>query len=107
MKIIAHRANINGSNLGSENRLSQIKKCINFGYDVEVDIRFHENKLYLCKKFVNLNGKYITTACKKTATKSINKYEGHGPITNGLSANGKASKYIKLADGESKVGGKI
>ena len=31
MKIIAHRANINGSNLASENRLSQIKKCIELG----------------------------------------------------------------------------
>ena len=47
MKIIAHRANINGSNLASENRLSQIKKCIDLGYDIEIDIRFLNNKLYL------------------------------------------------------------
>ena len=47
MKIIAHRANINGSNLASENRLSQIKKCIELGYEVEIDIRFQKNKLYL------------------------------------------------------------
>lgn len=47
MKIIAHRANINGSNFASENRLSQIKKCIELGYDIEIDIRFLNNKLYL------------------------------------------------------------
>ena len=47
MKIIAHRANINGSNPASENRLSQIKKCIDLGYDIEIDIRSLKNKLYL------------------------------------------------------------
>ena len=47
MKIIAHRANINGSNLASENRLSQIKKCIDLGYDIEIDIWFLKNNLYL------------------------------------------------------------
>ena len=47
MKIIAHRANINGSNSLKENRLSQIIKCIEFGYEVEFDIRFINNNLYL------------------------------------------------------------
>ena len=47
MKIIAHRANINGSNSLKENRLSQIIKCIEFGYEVEFDIRFTNNNLYL------------------------------------------------------------
>ena len=47
MKIIAHRANINGSNSSNENRLSQIRKCIELGYDIEIDIRFLINKLYL------------------------------------------------------------
>lgn len=47
MKIIAHRANINGSNLASENRLSQIKKCIDLGYDIEIDIWFLKNNLFL------------------------------------------------------------
>ena len=39
MKIIAHRANINGSNSSNENRLSQIRKCIELGYEVDIDIR--------------------------------------------------------------------
>ena len=47
MKIIAHRANINGSNSSNENRLSQIRKCIELGYDVEIDIRVIKNSLFL------------------------------------------------------------
>lgn len=47
MKIIAHRANINGSNSSNENRLSQIRKCIELGYEVEIDIRLIDKKLYL------------------------------------------------------------
>ncbi len=47
MKIIAHRANINGCNSSNENRLSQIRKCIELGYDVEIDIRVIKNSLFL------------------------------------------------------------
>ncbi len=47
MKIIAHRANINGSDSSKENRLSQIRRCIESGYEVEIDIRLINNKLYL------------------------------------------------------------
>ena len=47
MKIIAHRANINGSNSSRENKFSQIIKCIESGYEVEIDIRLKNNKLYL------------------------------------------------------------
>ena len=47
MKIIAHRANINGSSSKNENKKSSIKNCIDFGYDVEIDIRLIGNKLYL------------------------------------------------------------
>ena len=39
MKIIAHRANLSGPNSKNENKLSSIKKCIDLGYDVEIDIR--------------------------------------------------------------------
>ena len=47
MKIIAHRANIGGPNNQNENKISSIKKCIELGYDVEIDIRYSEGNLYL------------------------------------------------------------
>ena len=47
MKIIAHRANIGGKNFHTENKISQIRKCIDAGFDVEIDIRSIKNKLYL------------------------------------------------------------
>ena len=47
MKIIAHRANIRGTNIKNENKISSIKKCIELGYDVEIDIRFFNGYLYL------------------------------------------------------------
>lgn len=47
MKIIAHRANINGPNHKYENKISNIEKCIEFGWDVEIDIRFINEKFYL------------------------------------------------------------
>ena len=39
MKLIAHRGNIDGPNPETENTPEQIVKCIDQGYDVEVDIR--------------------------------------------------------------------
>ena len=47
MKIIAHRANINGPNITKENQKSSIKDCIDLGYDVEIDIRLLDGRLYL------------------------------------------------------------
>ena len=47
MRIIAHRANINGPDLERENSISNIRQCINSGFDVEIDIRLIENNLYL------------------------------------------------------------
>ena len=47
MKIIAHRANINGPSIKNENQKNSIKECLNMGYDVELDIRSLEGKLYL------------------------------------------------------------
>jgi len=44
MKIIAHRANLTGPAEGSENEPSMIDKCIQMGFDVEVDIRFHQDE---------------------------------------------------------------
>lgn len=47
MKLIAHRANINGRVKEKENRLEQIKYCISSGYDVEIDVRYFNNEIYL------------------------------------------------------------
>ena len=47
MKIIAHRANINGPSSKNENTTYQIEKCIKLGYDVEIDIRIIKGKFYL------------------------------------------------------------
>ena len=47
MKIIAHRANLNGPISNKENQKSSIKDCIDLGYDVEIDIRLMNGKLYL------------------------------------------------------------
>ena len=42
-KIIAHRANIGGPNPDVENNPDQIDKCIDNGYDVEIDLRIDES----------------------------------------------------------------
>ena len=47
MKIISHRGNINGPVLDRENRPSYIDCALQLGYDVEVDIRFINNKFWL------------------------------------------------------------
>ena len=47
MKIIAHRANLNGPNLNVENRISSISNCIDSGFEVEIDVRLVNGKLYL------------------------------------------------------------
>jgi hypothetical protein len=45
MKVIAHRANINGPNLKTENSYGAIGDCIKAGYDVEVDVLHVEGHL--------------------------------------------------------------
>ena len=40
MKLIAHRANTNGPDASIENDPKQIDKCIEQGYDVEIDVRY-------------------------------------------------------------------
>ena len=39
MKLIAHRGNINGSEPDNENSPEYIDKCIELGFDVEIDLR--------------------------------------------------------------------
>jgi len=46
MKYIAHRGNINGPNINEENKPEYIKKALELGYDVEIDIWYIENILY-------------------------------------------------------------
>jgi hypothetical protein len=45
--LISHRGNIIGSQPEKENHPDYIQDAILFGYDVEIDIWFHDNKLYL------------------------------------------------------------
>ena len=40
MKLIAHRANLNGPNPLTENSPEQIQHCIESGVDVEIDVRY-------------------------------------------------------------------
>ncbi len=45
--VISHRGNINGPDKHVENHPDQIKKAISLGYDVEIDVWYKENQLYL------------------------------------------------------------
>ena len=47
MTIIAHRGLLNGQNSEMENKQDQIDKCINLGFDVEVDLWMIDKKFYL------------------------------------------------------------
>ena len=47
MVIISHRGNIYDKNLELENTKAYILKAINLGFDVEVDIKFENNKFVL------------------------------------------------------------
>ena len=47
MKLISHRGNINGPIPEIENNPSYIKKAIELGYDVEIDVRVHNDELFL------------------------------------------------------------
>ena len=47
MKIIAHRANLNGPNTSTENSIPAINIALYHGFDVEVDVWYKNNKWYL------------------------------------------------------------
>ena len=47
MFLISHRGNLNGIQEKRENSPSYIKEALNKGYDVEVDVRFKDNKFFL------------------------------------------------------------
>ena len=79
MKIIAHRGNIEGSNPEVENSLKQIDKCIENGYDVEIDVRYdpittrlwlgHDEPQYMVTWYWLANrSKYLWIHCKDITT---------------------------------------
>jgi len=45
--IISHRGNLNGEDSSSENKPDSIVQSLDLGFDVEVDLRLHNDKLYL------------------------------------------------------------
>lgn len=47
MKIISHRANLNGPNTHTENSIKAIELAIDLGFDVEIDVWLKNNTLYL------------------------------------------------------------
>lgn len=47
MKLISHRGNLSGREIDKENEPSFIENAISKGYDVEVDFRVFQDKLYL------------------------------------------------------------
>ncbi len=51
MKFISHRGNLEGPDLNTENAPAQIDKCISLGFDIEVDLRFIDNKIFLGHDF--------------------------------------------------------
>ena len=50
MKIIAHRGNLSGPTQ-TENHPDQIKKALDLGFDVEIDVWYKENKVFLGHDF--------------------------------------------------------
>jgi hypothetical protein len=51
MKLISHRGNLNGRLKSSENEPNYIDNAISKGYDVEVDVWFKNDELYLGHDF--------------------------------------------------------
>ncbi len=47
MKLIAHRGNLDGPNILEENKPGYIIKCIEEGFDCEIDVRYLDGKLFL------------------------------------------------------------
>lgn len=60
MKIISHRGNLEGTDPSTENTIQQIYKCIDLGFDVEVDVWViddqiclsHDNPTYMENKHI-------------------------------------------------------
>ena len=62
MILIAHRGNINGKVEKFENNPSYIDSAIEQGYDVEVDLRYHQHEFWLGHDYAKyeINLKWLT-----------------------------------------------
>lgn len=47
MKIISHRGNLEGPDLSRENYPGQIEKCLELGFECEIDLRIRDGELFL------------------------------------------------------------
>ena len=73
MRIIAHRANLYGPSKDKENTLDQIYKSIEYGFDVEIDLRIINQEIFLghdqANELISLNkllkiSNYLWIHCK-------------------------------------------
>jgi hypothetical protein len=51
MILISHRGNLTGKNLELENKPEYVDEALSLGYDVEIDLWFNNNKLFLGHDF--------------------------------------------------------
>lgn len=51
MKLISHRGNLFGSDPKKENSPDYVQEAISYGYDVEIDFRIENNKMFLGHDF--------------------------------------------------------
>ena len=51
MKLISHRGNLNGPNKLLENKEEYVQNAINLGFDVEIDVWWHNNQFFLGHDF--------------------------------------------------------
>jgi len=85
MYLISHRGNLNGIQKDKENEPGYINTAINKGFDVEVDVRFENNKFFLGHDFsqfeINkeflLNKKIWCHAKTSEALSALDKIKAH------------------------------
>jgi len=72
-KIILHRGNTNGPNPELENHPEQIQHCIDLNYDVEIDLRLIDERLWLghdepqyeiTSGWIHMRSNYLWIHCK-------------------------------------------
>jgi hypothetical protein len=85
MIYISHRGNLSGPNEKFENKIDYVQKALDKGYEVEVDVRFDNDKFFLGHDFnqseVNknflLNKKIWCHAKTKEALSALEKIKAH------------------------------
>lgn len=80
MKIISHRGNLSGHCSINENSPDYIQEALDIGFDVEIDVWFHEDQLFLghdspeYKTSLQFLQMKIMVSCKKfTSTKNYDR----------------------------------